>query len=345
MQALGRRVDWRDAARAGGWLAVTAAVLGALVAVVGADAVLRELRGADRRLAAGVGVLALLTVALRGVGFRVVLAAVGERRPLARAVALYAAMTFVNRVTPSGQAGGAAVDGLLAVRVLDVRYETGLAAVLSANALNNVVILALGLVGAGALAATGAGADLWLAAATAGALLAGILGGLVALWRFPGAARTLAVRTLTPLARLVGRALPGVVVPGRAAVADRVDGFGADLGRLGRAPRAVVVVLALSLGARLVRTAALWLAFQAVGLSVSPALLLAVTPAAMAAAAAPIPGGGGGVETVLVGLVAAATGLPAATVTAGVLVFRGVSYWLEVLVGGATAGGLLAATE
>lgn len=344
MQPLDRRLGWQDAARAGGWLAVTAAVLGALVWAVGPEAVLRELRTADPRLAAGVGALALVTVAFRGVGLWVVLSAFERRRPLARTVALFFGMTFVNRVTPSGQAGGAAVDGLLAVRVLDVRYETGLAAVLSANALNNVVILGLGVAGAGVLVAAGAGADLLLAAATAGLLLAGLLAGGVALWRFREGARSLAVTVLTPLARWVGRVLPGVAPPGEAAVGERVDGFGASLGRLGRAPRAVGVVLSLSLLARVVRTAALWLAFQAVGLSVSPALLLAVTPAAVAAAAVPAPGGGGGVETVLVGLVAATTGLAVPGVTAAVLLFRGVTYWLEVLVGGATAGGLLATT-
>lgn len=344
MQALGRRLGWRDAARAAVWVALTAAVLGTLVSVVGVEDVLAELAAADRRLAAVVAAVVVASLLPRGVGLWLVLSAVGERRPLGHSVALLYGITFVNRITPSGQAGGTAVNGLLAARVVDVRYETAVAAILSLDTLNNVVILSLGLAGAGALALAGTAGGLGAAVLTAAALLAGILAGAVALWQFGPQLRELATRALVPLSAGVGRLLPRVDPPDAAAVAARVDGFGGALAAVGDAPRTVAAVLALSTVGRLLRALGLWLAFQSVGLAVSPLVLLAVVPAAAVAAAAPVPGGGGTIEAVLVALIVAATGLAAPAVTAAVLLYRGLTYWLETLTGGVTAGALLAAT-
>jgi uncharacterized membrane protein YbhN (UPF0104 family) len=65
--------------------------------------------------------------------------------------------------------------------------------------------------------------------------------------------------------------------------------------------------------------------------------VLFAIPLGNLAGAAPLPGGLGSIEAAFVAILAPTTGVPAATVTAAVLIYRGVIYWLPVLVGGIAA--------
>jgi len=51
----------------------------------------------------------------------------------------------------------------------------------------------------------------------------------------------------------------------------------------------------------------------------------------------PLPGGLGGLEAAFITLLVPTAGVPASVATAGVLIYRGATYWLPILVGGGVA--------
>nr|WP_267491385.1 lysylphosphatidylglycerol synthase domain-containing protein [Halapricum desulfuricans] len=55
----------------------------------------------------------------------------------------------------------------------------------------------------------------------------------------------------------------------------------------------------------------------------------------------PLPGGLGGVETAFILRVVSTTGIATTTATAAVVIYRGVTYWLRMLVGGGVAAVLV----
>ena len=81
-------------------------------------------------------------------------------------------------------------------------------------------------------------------------------------------------------------------------------------------------------------TVALTAAFGAVGQPIPPHVVVFTIPLANLAGATPLPGGLGGIEAAYVALLVPTTGVAAATVTAAVLVFRGATYWMPVVLGG-----------
>jgi hypothetical protein len=332
------------------WFGASLAIVALALYLIGIEEVLRTLGRADPRDVASVLAMALVTITARGIGLQVVFGIVGTSVSTLRAVVLYAASTFLNDVTPSGQAGGAPASALLVAYTGDARYEIGLAAIFALNLLANLVMLAFGLAGVGFLALTAGrtaaratGPDYGLLAATTVGLVAVIVGGITALWRHRSAAIGGLTEGLLGATRAVGRVVPRLDAPDRSAIADRVERFFESLDRLGRAtPReaaAVLVLVAIAHGASI---AALWVAFRAVGEPVGLALLVAVVPAAVLAAIAPVPGGAGGTELALIALLGVTTPLEAATIGAAVVLWRAVTHWLRTLLGGVLTAALVA---
>ena len=155
MTRFGRQADELDSVgKPLVWFVVSLGIVALALYVIGIEEVLRTLARTDRRDAASVLVMAAVTVTSRGIALRILFEVMDTSVSTLRAIALYVASTFLNDVTPSGQAGGAPASGLLIAYTGDARYETGLAAVLVANFLANLVMLAFGLAGVGYLATT-----------------------------------------------------------------------------------------------------------------------------------------------------------------------------------------------
>jgi uncharacterized membrane protein YbhN (UPF0104 family) len=70
------------------------------------------------------------------------------------------------------------------------------------------------------------------------------------------------------------------------------------------------------------------------------ATTLLVVPVGSIASIAPLPGGSGAIETVLVTLLVSTTAVPGAVATSAVLVHRGATYLLPMLLGAAVASAL-----
>ncbi|WP_408958233.1 YbhN family protein [Natrinema sp. 74] len=312
----------------------TIAVFAVLFFAVGARRILNSLLSADPSLIAGTFALALCWLAAWSLMLRTVLAALGVHVPLVRSFFVYAGAVFANNVTPFGQAGGEPVAALLISKTSDARYETGLVGIASVDVLNVVPSISLILIGVGYYATTAALGDrLATAVGSAVVLIAAIVIAMVLVWRYHQ--------------RIIDR-LPGIIAPrlGKLGLErfesetleedlrDRLGRFFENIERVATDRWRLTAVVGLSLCGWLFQTAALMVAFAALGHSVPPYVLLFAIPLANLAGAAPLPGGLGGIEAAFVTLLVPTTGIPASAVTAAVLIFRGAIYWMPVLIGG-----------
>ena len=304
MTRFGRQADELDSVgKPLVWFVVSLGIVALALYVIGIEEVLRTLARTDRRDAASVLVMAAVTVTSRGIALRILFEVMDTSVSTLRAIALYVASTFLNDVTPSGQAGGAPASGLLIAYTGDARYEIGLAAVLVLNFLANLVMLAFGLAGVGYLAATAtagtgtkaAGPDYGLLAATTAGLVLLITSGVAALWRYRSTATAVLVEGVLRSSRAIARYVPRFDAPDRSAIAGRVERFWNSLDRLGAAtPREATALFVLLAVGHAASIGALWVAFRAVGEPVGLALVLTVVPTAVVAAIGPILGGAGG---------------------------------------------------
>ncbi|WP_435175515.1 lysylphosphatidylglycerol synthase transmembrane domain-containing protein [Halorussus sp. AFM4] len=315
--------------------------LAALAAVVGIDAVVGGLADAEpRATAAALGVAAAWLVAW-GLSLYVALRTLRVDVTPWRSVLVYASATFFNGLTPFAQVGGEALSAAVIARSTDTEYETGLAAVASVDLVNLAPSPAFALAGLVSLVAAGErSAELRLAAMTVfGVAMAAVVAGALA-WRFrTDVGRSLTRTTVGAVAaanRVTGRVLP----VDTARLAGRVEAFLGGVGRVFGYRRRLVVCLGLSTAGWGCLVLAFWLSLRAVGHPVGGGLAAFVLPVGMLAIAIPLPGGVGGIEAALVGLLVAVGGVPVAGATAGVVLYRGATYWAPLLFGGAVTAAL-----
>lgn len=326
------RIDARTSAA--GFLGALV-VLGALAWFVGFEPLVAALRMADPP--AVVGVLAAATVWLTAwaLALRTVLGALDAPITRGQAIAVYAGVLFANNVTPFGQAGGEPISALFISETADTEYETGLAAIASADSLNFVPSTALALVGVTYFSVAAAAGDRlqWATAAVVGMAVAlpvfGYLG-----WRHRMRLERGVGRVVTPLAQAVGRRVPRLEAPTREGVVARVDGFFRSIEAVATDRWTLLVAVGFSTLGWVAQTVALWLALSAVGVTPPFAAVLVAVPVGAIAGVTPLPGGLGGIEATLIALLVPLAAVDAATAAAAVVLHRGGIYWLPTLLGG-----------
>jgi hypothetical protein len=314
-------------------------VLGGLVWFVGVGDVLAALASADPRWVAAMLGAATCWFVTWALSLRTVLGILGSPIRVRSGLLVYAAAVFANNVTPFGQAGGEPFSAYLLSRATGRAYETDLAAVASTDALHFVPSLTLGLVGVGYYAATVAvGRRLTMA-------LAAVVGLAVALpvlaylaWTRRETLERLAGRVVAPVADAIGRTVPQIDPPGAEAVETRIEGFVVAIERVAGDRRSLATAVGFSALGWLALAVSLWCALTALGYPVPVAAVLVAVPVGDLGAAVPLPGGLGGVEVVQVALLVAATPATPAVAGAAVLLHRGATYWLPMIVGGGAAG-------
>src|SRR6056297_820676 len=300
--------------------------------LVGVRDVLDSLLSATPSLVVATFALALGWLAAWSLMLRTVLSSLDIELPIGKSFLVYAGAVFANNVTPFGQAGGEPIAALLISKTSDARYETSLVGIATVDVINVVPSISLILVGVGYYATTAAiGQRLETAVGSAVVLIGGIVIVMGLVWRNH---RTLVER------------LPGIIAPrlGRLErfasetleedIADRLGRFLKNIERVATDRWRLAAIIGLSLCGWLFQTAALTVAFDAIGYDVSAYVLLFVIPLANLAGAAPLPGGLGSIEAAFVTLLVPTTGIPASAITAAVLIFRGAIYWMPVLIGG-----------
>lgn len=318
--------------------AVALAIIGALLWVVGFSDVAQAFALVRPRALLYVAVIALLWLLAWALGLRVVLGSLDIHVSVPGVYVIQAAVQFANSVTPFGQAGGEPISALLISRSVDAEYETGLAAIASADAINFLPSIAFALIG---LAYYGVvftlGPRLLRAAAVIGVLVVGLVGGAYLAWRYRDRLEEATVSVITPVLRLVGRMLPYRRAPTREDVRSHVDGFYRDVSRIAADPRRLGLALLYSTIGWFCLVCSLWLSLYSLGQPVPIAALLVVIPLGAVASIAPLPGGLGGIEAVLVLLLVPTTGVSAGVAGAAVLVHRTAVYWLPIVLGGVAA--------
>jgi hypothetical protein len=269
---------------------------------------------------------------------RVVLGVIETPVNVATAVLIYAAATFANNVTPFGQAGGEPIAAYIIADTTENRYESGLAAIASVDALNFFPSISLAAVGIGYFAVTATlGQQLRFAGVTVVALALAISFGGYTVWRHRRRVEDVLVGVLTPLSRLVIRPVPGRAPPGEAAIRERIVGFFTAINRVAEDRRSLVLALGFATAGWVALSVSLWLSLFALGYRVPLAATMLVIPIGSIASITPFPGGLGGIEGVLIALLVPTTGVDLAAASAAVLIHRTVTYWLPTLFGGGVA--------
>lgn len=317
-----------------------ALVFGVLLWLVDGRAVLAALAAADPVFVGAIGAIALVWLLAWGLTLRTVLASLDVGISVRSSFLVYTAAVFANNVTPFGFAGGEAVTAFIVSKVTDSRYETGLVSIASVDVLNAASSVGLVVLGAGVYASSfGLGSGVQTAVGS-GLVIVGVLGAVAVLaWRNRAG---IISRISDPVARFIDRVAGGrLVADGVAAtdVEDRLWRFSGNVEVIAADRRRLAQALSLSLSGWLLQAVALLAAFAALGEGVPFVVALFVLPLANIAGMTPLPGGLGGIEAAFVALLVPTTGIPAATVTAAVLLFRAAIYWLPVFLGGSVAAG------
>ena len=321
--------------------ATAAGFIGALVILfvllyfIGIDQVLAVLGLARTPVLAVELVVALAWLSSWGLSLRTVLGVLGIRVSALKSFLVFASATFANNVTPFGQAGGEPFSALLISRSTESEYETSLAAIASVDALNFVPSIVLAVIGMGYYATTFTlGRRIEIAAASV-AVLAVLVPTLAYLgWRRRYEIETRVIELFTPFVRRMFRVIPRLSPPDPEDIRQRVEGFFRTIERVATNRRGLAVSLGFSGLGWLLLATSLWTSLFALGQQVPVGAVLFIVPVAAIAGVTPFPGGLGGVETVLVLLLVSTTGVGAATASAAVLIHRGATYWLPILVGG-----------
>lgn len=320
----------------------TIVVFAVLFVTAGVDGLVMRLQRADPLVVGGVFVTVLAWLAAWSGALRAVLDVLGVRLSRTMSFLVFAGAMFSNNITPFGQAGGEPVTALLISRTADTEYETSLAAIASVDTLNFVPSITIALIGVGYYATEvtlGRSIEIALAAVVALAVAVPTLGYVGWKRRYGLEARL--VDALTPVVRRIAGVLPRVAVPTPEGIQSRVTGFFAAIERVGNDPKRLALALSLSALGWVFQMIGLWLAFVAIGHPIQFSIALFVVPIGAIAGVTPLPGGAGGIEWTLAILVAAASPVVGFDIaTAGVVIFRGLVYWVPVVLGGLVMGSL-----
>jgi len=263
-----------------------------------------------------------------GKTWHVVLEAVGVSVPYRKLFGTFLAGTFVNYVTPMGQAGGEPFVAYVLARDTEATYEQSLASVVTADLLRLLPFFTIGGLGLAYLLFDAGLAEpirqfALLLVALAVVLPMAVVGG----WRFRDRLRAAVLRALVPVARRTDRIA-------LASVRDRIDRLYGAVEEIADSPRAIASAVAFSYVGWVLFALPLYFAGLALGTPVSLLLVGFVVPVTVIVSFTPLPGGLAAIEGTLVFLLTALAALSTADAFAVTTVYRLASYWFVIGVGG-----------
>ncbi|MDS0258891.1 flippase-like domain-containing protein [Haloarcula sp. S1CR25-12] len=314
-------------------------LLGGLAMTLDVRAIGRALADADPGLVALAAGLSLSAQLCWSLTTATILEGVDGSLPRRRIQLGYLSGTFGKQVLPLGNVGGSAILSYVIAEDLDRRFRDVFAAVTASELLvfaGSVGVAVAGLVSILLSPYSGLPTALVLAVLTVTVLVL-VVGGAVLAYRIHLVA-TFVEHVAWLLRVTLGRISVRVhrsLAPERVGSGTRsfLDAFGTATGET----RRLVVATTLAVLGWLAFSLALSVGLLAVGAPMPLGFALFLTPAAGVVTLLPTPGGLGSTE---IGLTAALTVVLAsspAVVAAGVIVFRLVTYWLVVAVGGVSS--------
>lgn len=317
---------------------VAVLLLGGLFWIVGIDELLSVLSRTRPKYMVAVGVAALAWLGAWGLALRTVLDALDTTVSRREAIGLFTAAQFLNNVTPFGQAGGEPFIALLLSRRTTRDYRTGLAAIATVDVINfapPLLFVVVALIYYATLYSIGRPLRI------AGLIILGlgIVGTTVGyiLWTRHERVIDIITRIVSPFLAILEAYIPYVTVPSGDEFRTGVREFYKTVDRIAGQRYHLTWALVFATAGWLCRAVGLWIALYAFGVTAPfPALLVAI-PVGALASVTPLPGGLGGFETLLAVYLVAMT--PATPVIAGaaIILHRGATYWLPVILGGGIA--------
>lgn len=303
---------------------VAALVIAVLVTSVGWEQVVRNLRDANLALWLLVPALAALALFAGAEGTRLALdyPVRSARGSLARRAFLGAAL--VRNFLPGGNVGAGGFVAYTVSRHRGVDLSEAAAGVTGWEFVLMAASAAVGGTGFVGIAVAGRGtADAAELVAGFAVFLAAAAVSIAALSRFRGHAAVVAARASVAIDPLLSRVAPGYDGPVDSVDIRRgLDGFFGALGGLAAdRPRFGAVVVA-ACAAWLCWTFALYVSLLAVGVAVSPAVVLIAVPVSGFARAVPVPAGIGPVDAALGGVIAAFTGYGVGVLASAIVLYR-----------------------
>lgn len=329
-------VDRTTAAKTLLGFGIASVLLYLFAAGVGLQEVLRALSEADPRWLAAGCLSTVLCLVLWGKSWHVVLQVAGIDVSYRRLVVTYFAATFANYVTPLGQAGGEPFIAYVLSRDTEASYEDSLASVVTADLLNLLPFFSFSALGLSVLLLQ---SELPNAAEPLAQGLLGMALGVPALvglgWRFRERLRAAILRLVAPIAKRTSRLSVD-------AVARRLNDLISAFDRIARDRAALAKAVCFAYLGWVFFALPLYFAGQTLGLPVKPLLVLFIVPASTLAGLTPAPGGLGGVELALVALLVALTPVGTVAAFAIALIYRVMSYWFALVLGGGAAFAVIA---
>ncbi|MFA9517474.1 YbhN family protein [Halopenitus sp. H-Gu1] len=331
----------RDESVGAGWIdrrTITKTLLGFAVAillvyligvVVGWERTIQRLRVAKIEWVLLGGLSAIACLAVWAKTWQVVLRAIGIVVPYRKLVVTFLSATFANYVTPMGQAGGEPFIAYILTRDTEATYEESLASVVTTDVIRMLPFFTVGGVGLGYLLGTTQrlpGPVEWFAAVLV-ALAIGLPLLAVASWGFRDRLRAAIRRLVAPIARRSHRV-------SLASVDDRIERLYESIEVIAGSPRALLVSVALAYVGWVLFALPLYFSAIAIGTPISVFLVCFLVPVSVVAGSTPLPGGLAAIEGTLVALLTALTVLSTADALAVTTIYRLVSYWFVVGVGG-----------
>jgi uncharacterized protein (TIRG00374 family) len=315
--------------------AVTALLLAVVFANVGWSRVLRHLRHADVTLWLLAPAVAAVALFAGGEGNRVALGFERWSGPSSLARRAFYGATIVRNFLPAGNVGAGGFVAYTVSRHEDVEVSVAAAGVTGWEVVLMVASAVVGSVGlAGVVAAGGSatrGAELLAGVA---ALLAAVAVIGVALSRFRGRVARGVARAATLVRSHLPTGTDGAAPPVRAeAVRRGLDRFFATLRTLATERERATVVFVAALSVWLGWALPLYVSLLAVGVSVSPAVVLVALPVSGFARAVPLPAGVGPVDAAIGGVLAAFTPYGVGALASALVLYRASMLLVQVSVG------------
>jgi len=322
------RVDRRPVLKTLLGFVIAIALVYLLGVVAGWEQILERLRMAQPAWVVLACLSTLLSLVAWGKTWQVVLKAVDVSVPYRRLFVTFLAGTFVNYVTPMGQAGGEPFVAYVLARDTGATYEQSLASVVVTDLLRLLPFFTAAGVGLGYLLTVAGLAGpirpfALLLVVLAAALPLLVVGG----WQLRTRIQSAILRALGPIARRTDRL-------SLASVRDRIDRLYATIEVIAGSPRVLVVALTYAYVGWVLFALPLYFAAISLGTPVSLLLVGFVVPVSVVVSFTPLPGGLGAIEGTLVALLAALAALSTVDAFAVTTVYRLASYWFVIGVGG-----------
>lgn len=310
-------------------------ILLVLLYIVGIDAVLAAMSTADPVILLLISIIVFVWIGVWSSSFFLTARVFEVKATMIESFIVYSHMMFLDNIVPFSSISADPLAALAVSRTTGADYETSLATVITVDFLNFLPAPAFGTLGLVYLLATGAFDETIFTLAVALIIL---LVGLSAVgyfgWLYRRRFATLGATATVTVLHAISSILPRISPPDEAEIFRRLDTLISHLETMATDRISFLIISTFATIGWGVLAATLWLSMYAVGYRIPVSLALFLVSLVTVAELVPLPGGVGSSEPLFVVLLVALSGMSPALATAGILIHRGATHWMPMILGG-----------